>query len=101
MPMTVTNGVFSVQNTFGWVIVRRGESRLSGLMTADCAQKFRTKAWTLDSPVAGLTSPSWLPGMATGAERIIAMSRHKPRQELALAYGATDLVAERGDEGIT
>jgi len=35
-----------------------------------------------------------------GAERIIAMSRHKPRQELALAYGATDLVAERGDEGI-
>ncbi|MCR6727736.1 zinc-dependent alcohol dehydrogenase family protein [Agrobacterium fabrum] len=35
-----------------------------------------------------------------GAERIIAMSRHKSRQELALEYGATDIVAERGDEGI-
>ena len=35
-----------------------------------------------------------------GAERIIAMSRHKSRQDLALAYGATDIVAERGEEGI-
>ena len=35
-----------------------------------------------------------------GAERIIAMSRHKSRQDLALAFGATDIVAERGEEGI-
>ncbi|MDT0323561.1 zinc-dependent alcohol dehydrogenase family protein [Streptomyces millisiae] len=35
-----------------------------------------------------------------GAERIIAMSRHEPRQKLALEFGATDLVTERGDEGI-
>ena len=35
-----------------------------------------------------------------GAARIIAMSRHKSRQDLALEYGATDIVAERGDEGI-
>jgi len=35
-----------------------------------------------------------------GAERIIAMSRHKTRQALALEYGATDIVAERGDEGV-
>ena len=35
-----------------------------------------------------------------GADRIIAMSRHKSRQELALEYGATDIVSERGDEGI-
>ena len=35
-----------------------------------------------------------------GAGRIIAMSRHKTRQELALEYGATDIVAERGDEGV-
>ncbi|MBJ6135214.1 zinc-dependent alcohol dehydrogenase family protein [Ochrobactrum sp. Q0168] len=35
-----------------------------------------------------------------GAERIIAMSRHKSRQELALEYGATDIVAERGEDGI-
>ncbi|WP_208543479.1 zinc-dependent alcohol dehydrogenase family protein [Rathayibacter sp. VKM Ac-2801] len=35
-----------------------------------------------------------------GAERIIAMSRHKDRQELARFYGATDIVEERGDEGV-
>ncbi|GAA1183086.1 zinc-dependent alcohol dehydrogenase family protein [Streptomyces hebeiensis] len=35
-----------------------------------------------------------------GAERIIAMSRHESRQKLALEFGATDLVAERGDEGV-
>lgn len=35
-----------------------------------------------------------------GAERIIAMSRHKSRQELALEYGATDIVVERGDAGV-
>ena len=35
-----------------------------------------------------------------GAERIIAMSRHEPRQQLALEFGATDIVTERGDEGV-
>jgi threonine dehydrogenase-like Zn-dependent dehydrogenase len=35
-----------------------------------------------------------------GAERIIAMSRHETRQKLALAFGATDIVTERGDEGV-
>lgn len=35
-----------------------------------------------------------------GAERIIAMSRHPERQKLARYYGATDIVEERGDEGI-
>lgn len=35
-----------------------------------------------------------------GAERIIAMSRHKTRQDLALEYGATDIVSERGDAGV-
>jgi threonine dehydrogenase-like Zn-dependent dehydrogenase len=35
-----------------------------------------------------------------GAERIIAMSRHAPRQELAREFGATDVVTERGDEGV-
>lgn len=34
-----------------------------------------------------------------GAERIIAMSRHEPRQAVARRFGATDVVAERGDEG--
>jgi threonine dehydrogenase-like Zn-dependent dehydrogenase len=35
-----------------------------------------------------------------GAERIIAMSRHEPRQQLAREYGATDIVTERGDAGV-
>jgi threonine dehydrogenase-like Zn-dependent dehydrogenase len=35
-----------------------------------------------------------------GAERIIAMSRHETRQKLAREFGATDIVAERGDEGV-
>jgi threonine dehydrogenase-like Zn-dependent dehydrogenase len=35
-----------------------------------------------------------------GAERIIAMSRHEPRQKLATEFGATDLVTERGEEGV-
>src|SRR4051812_43014262 len=34
-----------------------------------------------------------------GAERIIAMSRHESRQRLARDFGATDIVAERGEEG--
>jgi threonine dehydrogenase-like Zn-dependent dehydrogenase len=35
-----------------------------------------------------------------GAERIIAMSRHEPRQKLAREYGATDIVEARGDDGV-
>ena len=35
-----------------------------------------------------------------GAERIIAMSRHPERQQLAREFGATDIVTERGDAGV-
>jgi threonine dehydrogenase-like Zn-dependent dehydrogenase len=35
-----------------------------------------------------------------GAERFIAMSRHQPRQQLAREFGATDIVEERGDDGV-
>src|SRR3954471_6333084 len=35
-----------------------------------------------------------------GAERIIALSRHADRQELARDFGATDIVAERGEEAV-
>ncbi len=35
-----------------------------------------------------------------GAERIIAMSRHETRQKLAREFGATDIVTERGEEGV-
>jgi threonine dehydrogenase-like Zn-dependent dehydrogenase len=35
-----------------------------------------------------------------GAGRVIAMSRHEPRQKLASDFGATDIVAERGEDGV-
>ncbi len=35
-----------------------------------------------------------------GASRIIAMSRHKARQDLALEFGATDIIVERGEAGV-
>jgi threonine dehydrogenase-like Zn-dependent dehydrogenase len=35
-----------------------------------------------------------------GAERIVALSRHLERQQLARVFGATDIVAERGDAAI-
>ncbi|MGY1664145.1 zinc-dependent alcohol dehydrogenase family protein [Geodermatophilus sp. SYSU D00705] len=35
-----------------------------------------------------------------GAERVIVFSRHADRQELARQFGATDVVTERGDEGV-
>jgi threonine dehydrogenase-like Zn-dependent dehydrogenase len=35
-----------------------------------------------------------------GAERIIMMNRHAVRQKLALEFGATDIVSERGKEGV-
>jgi threonine dehydrogenase-like Zn-dependent dehydrogenase len=35
-----------------------------------------------------------------GAERIVAMSRHEPRQEIARSFGATHVVAERDEPGV-
>ncbi len=35
-----------------------------------------------------------------GAERIIVMSRHEPRQRLAREFGATDIIEERGDDAV-
>jgi len=35
-----------------------------------------------------------------GAGRILALSRHKTRQDLALFFGATDIIAERGEAGV-
>ena len=35
-----------------------------------------------------------------GAARIVVMSRHEDRQRLARTYGATDIVSERGAEGV-
>lgn len=41
-----------------------------------------------------------LAAVQLGAERVIAMSRHADRQAIARAFGATDIVATRGDEGV-
>lgn len=35
-----------------------------------------------------------------GAERVVAMSRHADRQAVAREFGATDIVEERGDDGV-
>jgi threonine dehydrogenase-like Zn-dependent dehydrogenase len=35
-----------------------------------------------------------------GASRIVAMSRHADRQAIAKEFGATDIVEERGDDGV-
>lgn len=35
-----------------------------------------------------------------GAERVVIFSRNADRQKLALEYGATDIITERGDEGV-
>jgi threonine dehydrogenase-like Zn-dependent dehydrogenase len=35
-----------------------------------------------------------------GARRIIMMSRHEDRQKLAVEFGATEIVEERGDDGV-
>jgi threonine dehydrogenase-like Zn-dependent dehydrogenase len=71
----------------------------TGWFAADAAsvRKGSTVAVVGDGAVGlmGVLSASQM-----GAERIIAMSRHKSRRDLALAFGATDIVAERGEEGV-
>ena len=40
-----------------------------------------------------------LAAVRMGAEQVIAMSRHEPRQEIARTFGATAVIAERGKDG--
>jgi threonine dehydrogenase-like Zn-dependent dehydrogenase len=40
-----------------------------------------------------------LAAVQMGAERVVAMSRHAPRQAIARQFGATHVIAERGVEG--
>lgn len=35
-----------------------------------------------------------------GAERVVAMSRHPERQRIARAFGATDVLESRGEDGV-
>jgi threonine dehydrogenase-like Zn-dependent dehydrogenase len=70
----------------------------TGWFAADaaCVRPGKTVAVVGDGAVGLLAV---LSAKQMGAERIIAMSRHEPRQRLALEYGATDIVTERGDAG--
>ena len=70
----------------------------TGWFAADaaCVRPGKTVAVVGDGAVGLLAV---LSARQMGAERIIAMSRHEPRQRLALEYGATDIVTERGDAG--
>jgi threonine dehydrogenase-like Zn-dependent dehydrogenase len=71
----------------------------TGWFAADAAnvQPGKTVAVVGDGAVGLLAV---LSAKQMGAARIIAMSRHDARQKLAREYGATEIVTERGDEGV-
>ncbi|WP_328583815.1 zinc-dependent alcohol dehydrogenase family protein [Streptomyces sp. NBC_00370] len=58
----------------------------------------RTTVTVVGDGAVGLSAV--LAAKRLGAERIILMGRHKDRTDLGQDFGATDVVAERGDEGI-
>jgi threonine dehydrogenase-like Zn-dependent dehydrogenase len=58
----------------------------------------RTSVTVIGDGAVGLSAV--LAAKRLGAERIILMGRHKDRTDLGRKFGATDVVAERGDEGV-
>ncbi|WP_330302622.1 MULTISPECIES: zinc-dependent alcohol dehydrogenase family protein [unclassified Streptomyces] len=58
----------------------------------------RTTVTVVGDGAVGLSAV--LAARRLGAERIILMGRHKDRTDLGLDFGATEVVAERGEEGI-
>jgi threonine dehydrogenase-like Zn-dependent dehydrogenase len=58
----------------------------------------RTSVTVIGDGAVGLCAV--LAAKRLGAERIILMGRHKDRTDLGREFGATDVVAERGEEGI-
>jgi threonine dehydrogenase-like Zn-dependent dehydrogenase len=58
----------------------------------------RTSVTVIGDGAVGLCA--LLAARRLGAERIILMGRHKDRTDLGREFGATDVVAERGAEGI-
>jgi threonine dehydrogenase-like Zn-dependent dehydrogenase len=58
----------------------------------------RTKVTVIGDGAVGLLAV--LSAKRLGAEQIILMGRHTDRTDLGREFGATDVVAERGDEGI-
>ena len=65
-------------------------------VTAGVSQ--RTTVAVVGDGAVGLSAV--LSARLLGAERIILMGRHKDRTDLGREFGATDVVAERGEEGI-
>src|SRR5271165_4841669 len=71
----------------------------TGWFAADAANvKPRATVAVVGDGAVGLLAV--LSAKLMGAERIVAMSRHQTRQKLAREFGATDIVTERGDEGV-
>jgi threonine dehydrogenase-like Zn-dependent dehydrogenase len=58
----------------------------------------RTTVTVIGDGAVGLSAV--LAARRLGAERIILMGRHKDRTDLGRGFGATDVVAERGEEGV-
>jgi threonine dehydrogenase-like Zn-dependent dehydrogenase len=58
----------------------------------------RTTVTVIGDGAVGLSAV--LAAKRLGAEQIILMGRHKDRTDLGRAFGATDVVAERGEEGV-
>ncbi len=58
----------------------------------------RTTVTVIGDGAVGLSAV--LAAKRLGAERIVLMGRHQARTDLGREFGATDVVAERGDEGI-
>ncbi len=58
----------------------------------------RTTVTVIGDGAVGLSAV--LSAKRLGAERIILMGHHKKRTDLGLRFGATDIIAERGEEGI-
>ncbi len=58
----------------------------------------RTTVTVIGDGAVGLSAV--LAAKRLGAERIILMGRHRDRTDLGREFGATDVVAERGDEGV-
>lgn len=58
----------------------------------------RTTVTVIGDGAVGLSAV--LAAKRLGAERIILMGRHKDRTDLGREFGATDVVTERGEEGV-
>ena len=58
----------------------------------------RTTVTVIGDGAVGLSAV--LAAKRLGAERILLMGRHKDRTDLGREFGATDIVAERGEEGV-